>query len=78
MTYPSLDLNGKTAVVIGGTAGIGRAIAVGMASAGANVVPTGRHREQASAVVRDIEVLGRRTLSITATVSHCTYKTPTI
>jgi NAD(P)-dependent dehydrogenase (short-subunit alcohol dehydrogenase family) len=69
MTYPSLDLNGKTAVVIGGTAGIGRAIAVGMAAAGANVVPTGRHREQASAVARDIEVLGRRTLSITADVT---------
>jgi NAD(P)-dependent dehydrogenase (short-subunit alcohol dehydrogenase family) len=69
MAYSSLDLTGRTAVVIGGTAGIGRAIAVGMAAAGANVVPAGRRPEQVNAVVREIETLGRRSLSITADVT---------
>jgi len=39
MTYSGLDLNGKTAVVIGGTSGIGQAIAIELAAAGAHVVP---------------------------------------
>ena len=42
MSYAKLELNGKTAVVIGGTSGIGLAIAKGLAEAGANVIPTGR------------------------------------
>ena len=37
-----IALDGKTAVVIGGTSGIGRTMAVGLAAAGANVVATGR------------------------------------
>ena len=46
MGHPLLDLAGKTAVVIGGTSGIGLALARGLAQAGANVVPTGRRAEQ--------------------------------
>ena len=48
MSYSKLDLNGRTAVVIGGTSGIGRAIAHGMAEAGADVVGVGsrRHLEE--------------------------------
>ena len=46
MGHPLLELNGKTAVVIGGTSGIGLALAKGLAQAGANVVPTGRREEQ--------------------------------
>jgi len=53
MAYSSLDSTGRTAIVIGGTAGIGRAIAVGTAAAGANVVPTGRHPEPASDSIRE-------------------------
>ena len=49
MTYPRLDLNGKVAVVIGGTSGIGFAIAKGMAEAGADVVPTSRRQDQVEA-----------------------------
>ena len=41
MGLAALDLNSKTAVVIGGTSGIGLALAKGLAAAGANVVPLG-------------------------------------
>ena len=40
-----IALDGKTAVVIGGTSGIGRTMAIGLAAAGANVVATGRRAE---------------------------------
>ena len=42
MPYPPLDLSGRVAVVVGGTSGIGQAIALGLAEAGADVVPTSR------------------------------------
>ena len=49
MTYAPLDLTGKVAVVIGGTSGIGHAIALGLAEAGADVAALlparGRGRE---------------------------------
>ena len=69
MTYAGLDLSGRTAVVIGGTSGIGQAIAIGLAAAGADVLPTGRRAEQVSSVSREIEALGRRTLAVTADVT---------
>jgi NAD(P)-dependent dehydrogenase (short-subunit alcohol dehydrogenase family) len=69
MNYPPLDLDGKVAVVIGGTSGIGRAIAHGLAQAGADVVPTSRRAEQVETAAREIEALGRRTLRLTSDVS---------
>ena len=62
MTYSPLDLKGKLAVVIGGTSGIGRAIAHGLAQAGADVIPTSRRTEQVEVAAGEIEGLGRRTL----------------
>jgi NAD(P)-dependent dehydrogenase (short-subunit alcohol dehydrogenase family) len=56
------NLAGKCAVVIGGTAGIGRAIALGLASAGADVVATSRTAASVDAVATEIEAQGRRTL----------------
>ena len=69
MSFSKLDLDGKTAVVIGGTSGIGRAIAHGLAQAGANVVCTSRRAEQVAAAAREIEDLGKKTLRLTSDVS---------
>ena len=69
MGYAPLELNGKVAVVIGGTSGIGRAIAHGLAEAGADVVPTSRRLEQVEAAASEIESRGRRTLRLTSDVS---------
>src|ERR1044072_6111439 len=69
MTYSQLELNGKVAVVVGGTSGIGRAIAHGFAQAGADVIPTSRRQEQVESTAREIEELGRRSLRITSDVS---------
>jgi NAD(P)-dependent dehydrogenase (short-subunit alcohol dehydrogenase family) len=69
MTYSLLELTGKVAVVIGGTSGIGRAIAHGFAQAGADVVPTSRRAEQVDTAAREIEELGRRSLRVTSDVS---------
>jgi NAD(P)-dependent dehydrogenase (short-subunit alcohol dehydrogenase family) len=68
MTYTPLELTGKVAVVIGGTSGIGRAIAHGLAEAGANVIPTSRRMEQVDATAKEIEERGQRTLRVTSDV----------
>lgn len=69
MTYSPLELNDKVAVVIGGTSGIGLAIARGLADAGADVVPTSRRKEQVEAAAEEVEQRGRRSLRITSDVS---------
>jgi NAD(P)-dependent dehydrogenase (short-subunit alcohol dehydrogenase family) len=69
MTYAPLDLAGKTAVVIGGTSGIGLALTHGLAQAGANVIPTGRRAEQVKNVAAEVVVLGRRSLVQTCDVT---------
>jgi NAD(P)-dependent dehydrogenase (short-subunit alcohol dehydrogenase family) len=70
MSYSRLELNGKTAVVIGGTSGIGLAIAKGMAEAGADVVPTARRFDQVDAAAKEIEARGRRSLRVSSDVSN--------
>lgn len=62
MGHSSLDLAGKSAVVIGGTSGIGLALAVGLAEAGADVVPTGRRLNLVQEAACAIMKLGRRSL----------------
>ena len=69
MAYDLLELGGKVAVVIGGTSGIGRAIAHGLAEAGADVVPTSRRIEQVNATAAEIEQRGRKTLRANSDVS---------
>ena len=68
MPYKTLDLNGRVAVVVGGTTGIGRALTEGLAQAGADVVPTSRRREMVDAAAAGVEALGRRTLRVVSDV----------
>ena len=69
MGYSKLDLINRTAVVIGGTSGIGRAIAHGLAEAGADVVCTSRRAEQVEVTASEIEAAGRKTLRCVSDVS---------
>jgi NAD(P)-dependent dehydrogenase (short-subunit alcohol dehydrogenase family) len=69
MAYQGLDLSGKSAVVIGGTSGIGHALALGLAEAGAEVAPTSRRSELVDSVASEIEAKGRRTLRCTSDVA---------
>ena len=69
MSYSRLNLDGRVAVVIGGTSGIGRAIAHGLAEAGADVVCTSRRQEQVDLAAGEIEAKGRRTVRIASDVS---------
>ena len=68
MANTLLDLTGRVAVVVGGTSGIGRAIACGLAEAGADVAPSSRRMDQVEAAARDVEERGRRTLRVTSDV----------
>jgi NAD(P)-dependent dehydrogenase (short-subunit alcohol dehydrogenase family) len=70
MAYPLLDLTNKTAVVIGGTSGIGLALVRGLAQAGANVVPTGRRQEHVRSAAAEVVALGRRSLAQTCDVTE--------
>ena len=69
MAFSKLDLSGRSSVVIGGTTGIGRAIARGLAEAGADVVCSSRRLEQVEAAAAEVEAFGRRTVRITSDVA---------
>jgi NAD(P)-dependent dehydrogenase (short-subunit alcohol dehydrogenase family) len=69
MGHPALDLTSRTAVVIGGTSGIGLALAQGLATAGANVVPAGRRTELVQSAADAVRKLGRKSLAVTCDVT---------
>lgn len=64
-----LDLTGRCAVVVGGTSGIGRAIALGLASAGADVVASSRSAKSVDAMADVLEMSGRKTLRMVSDVT---------
>jgi NAD(P)-dependent dehydrogenase (short-subunit alcohol dehydrogenase family) len=64
------DLTGRVAVVIGATSGLGRAIAVGLAEHGADVVPTGRREAHLDEVCREVEAAGRITMRQSTDVTN--------
>src|SRR5664279_2363584 len=68
MSSNLFDLAGRVAVVTGGTTGLGHAISLGLAGAGADVLPTSRRLEQVSSIATEIEALGRRSMRITSDV----------
>jgi NAD(P)-dependent dehydrogenase (short-subunit alcohol dehydrogenase family) len=69
MGHPLFDLSGKSVVVVGGTSGIGLAMAVGLAEAGADVVASSRRMEQVDEAAKAIEATGRRSLRLTSDVA---------
>ena len=72
MSHRLFDLAGRNAVVIGGTSGIGLAIAIGLAEAGADVAATSRRPDQVAAAAQAIEATGRRALRIASDVTDRT------
>ncbi|MDG2277982.1 MAG: SDR family NAD(P)-dependent oxidoreductase, partial [Pseudomonadales bacterium] len=65
----NLTLSGKVAMVTGGGTGIGRATALELAKAGADVAVSGRRQAPIEAVAEEIRVLGRRALAVSTDVS---------
>jgi NAD(P)-dependent dehydrogenase (short-subunit alcohol dehydrogenase family) len=68
--YSKLNLEGRVAVVIGGTTGIGKALALGLAEAGATVVASSRRVDQVEAVAAELERRGSHTLRATSDVGE--------
>jgi len=69
MGYKPLDLDGKVAVVVGGSSGIGKTLALGLAQGGADVVASARRIELVKELADEIESLGRRSLRVTCDVA---------
>jgi NAD(P)-dependent dehydrogenase (short-subunit alcohol dehydrogenase family) len=69
MGHPGLDLTSKIAVVIGGTSGIGRTLAHGLAQAGADVVATGRREDLVRSLADEIREMGRKSLVVASDVT---------
>lgn len=72
VTTPSarFDLSGRVALVTGGSRGLGRAMALGLAGAGADVIIASRKLENCEAVAAEVEGLGRRALAVACNVGH--------
>ncbi|HEX4951842.1 MAG TPA: glucose 1-dehydrogenase [Thermoanaerobaculia bacterium] len=69
MAFEGFDLTGRTAIVLGGTSGIGRALVDGLVAAGADVAASSRRQAEVDATALEIERRGRRTLRIAADVT---------
>jgi NAD(P)-dependent dehydrogenase (short-subunit alcohol dehydrogenase family) len=70
MTKDIFNLEGKTAVVIGGTSGIGRALSLGLADAGANVIASARRQVQVDEIAAQIERRGHKTLRLSSDLGN--------
>ena len=67
--FDKLQLNGKTAIVTGGTKGIGKGIVEGLAQSGANVVVVSRHQDECDAVAKEMEKYGVKGLGVKTDVT---------
>lgn len=68
MTEAIMQLTGKIAVVTGGTSGIGKAMSLGLARAGADVIATARRIQQVEETADAIEAIGRKSLRLASDV----------
>ena len=64
-----MDLTGRVAVVMGGTSGLGRKLAIGLARAGADVVPTGRREQMVNEACSEVEAAGRKSLRVVCDIA---------
>jgi NAD(P)-dependent dehydrogenase (short-subunit alcohol dehydrogenase family) len=84
VSYRPLSLEGRVAVVVGGTTGIGRAITLGLAEAGADVVASARGADNLAAAAAEIEALrdavlaGMGRIDILVNCAGRTQRTPTL
>jgi NAD(P)-dependent dehydrogenase (short-subunit alcohol dehydrogenase family) len=69
MGYKPLELDGKVAVVVGGSSGIGKTVALGLARGGADVVASARRTDLVNSLADEIESLGRRSLRVPCDVA---------
>jgi len=70
MTARRFDLTGRVAMVTGGSRGLGHAMALGLAEAGADVIVASRKLDACEATVAEVEAMGRRALAIGVNMSH--------
>jgi len=70
MSAERFDLTGRVAMVTGGSRGLGHAMALGLADAGADVIVASRKLDACEATVEEIEALGRRALAVGVNMSH--------
>ena len=76
--YPSFTLSGQTALVTGAARGLGRAIALALADAGADVALGLRDAGTADDLVADIEAMGRRALAVQMDVTDLAQLGPAV
>src|SRR5258706_1524828 len=70
LTTNIFSLDGKTAVVIGGTSGIGRTLSLGLADAGSDVIASARRQEHVDETATEIERRGRKPLRLCSDVCN--------
>ena len=70
MTGNVLSLEGKVAVMIGGTSGIGRTLSLGLADAGADVIASARRQDHIEETAAEIARRGRQTLRLCSDVCN--------
>jgi NAD(P)-dependent dehydrogenase (short-subunit alcohol dehydrogenase family) len=70
MTNPGFRCDGKIVVITGGSKGLGRAMALGFAEAGADVVVASRKLEPCQKVAAEIDAVGRRALAVSCHVGE--------
>ena len=67
--FEKLQLTGKTAIVTGGTKGIGKGIVEGLAQSGANVVVVSRHQDECDAVAKEMKQYGVKGVGVKCDVT---------